>query len=125
MPGDTYLVLIALGGMPTRLPVSNWPRLNGMQVLVGPGQEFSHPDVISTATLDFPFIDLVRSCDVLITKPGYGLITEAACNGRPVLLVPRENWPETSVLQDWLSQHGRMLLLTDKKLHDGDLPCML
>ena len=117
---DVALVLIALRGMPTGFSFSNWPPLNSMRVLIGPGQNLSHADVIPTATLDFPFIDLVRSCDVLITKPGYGLITEAACNGTPVLLLPWEDWPETLGLKDWLSRHGRTLMLTDEKLRDGD-----
>jgi hypothetical protein len=117
---DILLVLIALRGIPTKFSFSNWPRLNGMRVLAGPGQECLHPDVIPTATLNFPFIDIIRSCDVLITKPGYGLITEAACNGTPVLLLPWEDWPETLGLKEWLSRHGRMLMLTDKKLRDGN-----
>jgi hypothetical protein len=117
---DVLLVLIALGGIPTKFSFSNWPRLKDMRVLFAPGQDNLHPDVIPTATLDFPFIDLVRSCDGLITKPGYGLITEAACNGTPVLLLPREDWPETSALQNWLSRHNRTLMITEKKLRDGD-----
>jgi len=117
---NVALVLIALRDMPKQFSFSNWPRLCGIRVLLALEPDFRHPDVIQTAELDFPFIDLVRSCDVLVTKPGYGLITEAACNGTPVLLLPWEDWPETSGLMDWLSQYGRMLMLTDERLCIGD-----
>lgn len=120
LANDVLLVLVVLRGIQTKFSISSWPKLNGMRVLVGPGEEFSHPDVTPTAGLDFPFIDLVRSCDLLITKPGYGLITEAACNGTPVLLLPWEDWPETEGLKDWLGRNGRMLMLTDEKLREGD-----
>jgi hypothetical protein len=118
--GEEILVLIAVRGMPKEFSLWNWPRLSGMRVILGPGQNFTHPDVICSAVLGVHFLDLVRSCDVLITKPGYGLITEAACNGTPVLLLPWKDWPETVGLTDWLSQHGRMLRLSDEKLSAGD-----
>jgi hypothetical protein len=119
LANDCLLILVALRGIPTKFSISNWPKLNDMCVLVGPEQELSHPDVISVATLDIPYIDLIRSCDVVITKPGYGLVTEAACNGTPMLLLPWEDWPETPGLMDWLNRHGRVLTLTDEKLLKG------
>lgn len=117
---DVLLVLLAPRGLSKDFSVSNWPRLARMRILLGSGQKFSHPGFIRTDTMGFSFIDLVRSCDVLIAKPGYGLVTEAACNGAPVLLLPWEDWPETLGLKYWLSRHGRTLELTDEKLRNGD-----
>ncbi len=48
-------------------------------------------------------LDVLASCDALITKPGYGTFAEAACNGIPVLYVPRGDWPEEPYLVDWLA----------------------
>ena len=114
------IVLLVLRGMPSGFSITNWPRLKGMRVLVGPGQKVSHPDVFPTDGLDMPFVDLIRSCDVLITKPGYGLVTEAACNGTPVILLPWEDWPETLGLEGWLRKNGRTLRLSDQRVHRGD-----
>jgi predicted glycosyltransferase len=55
----------------------------------------------------------------LISKSGYGIVTEAACNGIPTLLVPREGWPEEPPLRDWLGQHGRTLMLSENQLKSG------
>jgi len=49
-------------------------------------------------------LDALASCDALITKPGYGAFAEAACNGIPVLYVPRGDWPEEPYLVDWLAE---------------------
>ncbi len=48
-------------------------------------------------------LDVLASCDALITKPGYGAFAEAACNGIPVLYVPRGDWPEEPYLVGWLA----------------------
>jgi hypothetical protein len=49
-------------------------------------------------------LDVLASCDAVITKPGYGTFAEAACNGIPVAYVPRHDWPEAPYLIDWLAQ---------------------
>lgn len=117
---DILLILFELGGIPTRISFSNWPQLDRIRVLVGGGQELSHPSVIPNPSLEFPFIDLVRSCDVIITKLGYGLNAEAVCNGTPLVILPREDWPETPAILDWLKRYGRFVPLTEKKLREGD-----
>ena len=81
----------------------------------------NHPDVVSCEGLAFRFVDLVRSCDAIITRPGYGTVAEAACNGIPILLVPREGWPETPAFVEWLATNGRAVLLGEEELPSGDI----
>ncbi|KAA6186054.1 hypothetical protein F2Q65_06735 [Thiohalocapsa marina] len=49
-------------------------------------------------------LDVLACCDAIITKPGYSTFAEAACNGIPVLYVPRDDWPEEPHLVQWLAQ---------------------
>ncbi len=114
------LILIALGGIPTCLPCGSWPRLAGAHPFVASAWASSHPDVTPCEMMNFPFVDLVRSCDAVITKPGYGLVAEAACNGTPVLLLPRPGWPETRTFISWLQQHGRVHPIPEEKLLCGE-----
>ena len=86
---DKIIALLALGGTPTELPITHWPRLGRVRLVAASEFEFSHPDVRSSAEAKYPFIDLVRSSGVLVSKPGYGLVTESACNGVPIVLVSR------------------------------------
>jgi hypothetical protein len=119
---EATIVLVALGGIPTRLSVDSWPRLHGYRVLLASNLNVNvnHPDVTPVRSLGFPFVDLVRSSDVLITKPGYGLVTESACNGTPVLIVPRDDWPEAADLIEWLRRHNRMSVMDEGTLRSGN-----
>lgn len=117
---DTLIVLFALGGIPTEVSSASWPRFRNLRILMGSKTKSNHSDVTMCDNLDIPFIDLVCSSDVVLTKPGYGLVIEAACNGKPLLLLPRKHWPETPAFVNWLEQHGRMLPLSEEKLRSGD-----
>ena len=57
-----------------------------------------HPDAIASESFGLSFTDLLCSVDAVITKPGYGTFTEAACNGTPVIYQRRKNWPEPDCL---------------------------
>lgn len=56
--------------------------------------------------LAMPFIDLLASADVIVTKPGYRTFTEAAGNGTRVLYASRGDWPEEPALSAWLGEVG-------------------
>lgn len=119
-PGER-LVLVAPGGIPMRIDMSAWPRLPGVRWLVESAWHSTHPDAIALQSLDMHFTDLLRSCDALIGKPGYGSFAEAACNGTPVLYVARGDWPEEPYLVDWLHRHGRCAEIERALLVSGDL----
>lgn len=115
------LVLLALGGIPTPLPVARWPARRGLRWLVPPESGASRADVIAVSALGEPFIDVLRASDAVITKPGYGVFAEAACNGVPVLYVRRGDWPEEAGLIAWLRRHGRAREISPAQLAAGDL----
>ncbi|SCZ58125.1 glycosyltransferase family protein [Thiohalomonas denitrificans] len=104
--GGEKFVLVAVGGIHLRLPVEQWPRIEGVRWLVQRDWQVEHPDAITIEDLNLPFADLVASCDLLITKPGYGSFTEAAANGIPVFYLPRPGWPESPYLEQWLRKNG-------------------
>jgi hypothetical protein len=97
---DDIIALLALGRTPIELPITQWPSVGRVRLVVASEFEFSHPHVRSAADVEYPFIDLVRSSDVVISKPGYGLVTESACNGVPIVLVSRPGWPEETSFRE-------------------------
>ena len=115
------LAVIGLGGIAMRLPVEQWPRNAGIRYIVPSEWQAEHPDCVPISALSMPFIDLLTSCDVLITKPGYGSFTEAACNNVPVLYVSRGDWPEEPYLVEWLIQQGRCVQVSRRQLETGQL----
>ena len=97
------------------------PRLPGVRWLVATDWQCEHPDAIAFESLGLGFADLLRSVDAVITKPGYGTFTEAACNGTPVLYQRREDWPEQDCLIAWLEQNGRCGEIGEEDLRCGTL----
>jgi len=117
---DDRIVLLALGGIPTNFTFDSWPRFADTTIILASQIQTNHPNVVVLDDPEFPFVDLIASSDAVITRPGYGTVAEAGCNGIPILLVPREGWPETPAFLDWLSRNGRVLILEECELREGD-----
>lgn len=117
-------VLIAYGGTPMSLPMETWPEAEGIRWLV-PQAWPEHPQATAFESLNFSFTDLLCSVDAILTKPGYGTFTEAACNGTPVLYQRRENWPEQACLIPWLETHAQAREIAADDLHRGELSAPL
>ncbi|WP_265945705.1 hypothetical protein [Dechloromonas sp. A34] len=123
--GDDRAVLVAMGGIAHRLPVERWPRLPGVRWLVAADWQCAHPDAITFEQFGLSFTDLLCSIDAVVTKPGYGTFTEAACNGTPLLYQRREDWPEQDCLIDWLKGHACCAEISPHQLQSGDLATAL
>lgn len=98
-----------MGGTPTGLSLGDWPEVDDVVWLLGTAEVPPREDMVSVEALCMPYLDVVCSADALITKPGYGAFSEAACSGIPVLYVPRRHWPEAPFLTRWLESHARCL----------------
>ena len=118
-------VLVALGGISTQLPVDNWPRMEGVVWIFTEALHSDRADMIDFDLLDMTFIDVLASCDVVLTKPGYGTYTEAVCNGVPVLTIERQDWPETVFLNSWVEQHGHLEIMTAGQFYSGQFAQLL
>ncbi|MDQ5909292.1 MAG: hypothetical protein QG599_1387 [Pseudomonadota bacterium] len=122
LPANEILVLIGLGGVDMRPPLEEWPTLQGVRWLTPPTWQTTRVDMPNWGRLaDLPMVDLIRSCDVLLTKPGYGAFTEAACNGVRTLYVARDDWPEEPWLSRWLQEQGHGVKVSREQLTTGDL----
>jgi hypothetical protein len=121
LSSEEKLVLVSLGGISSRLPMEQWPRIDGVRWLVQSDWQVEHPDAIELESLSLGFSDLLASSDVLLCKPGYGSFTEAACSATPVLYVARPDWPESPALVEWLQHHGVCREVSRQSLERGDI----
>jgi len=64
---------------------------------------------------------LLASCDLLMTKVGYGSFVEATAQAKPVLYLDRPDWPETPYLANWLRQHGNAAAIDEAVLFSHQL----
>jgi hypothetical protein len=114
------LVLVALGGIETRLAAESWPRLPGVHWIFQRGWAVKRDDALVLEEMGMGFSDLVASCDLFFTKPGYGSFAEAAAVGVPVLYVERCDWPESAALTEWLHRHVHAQRITHAQARSGD-----
>jgi len=67
----------------------------------------------------FAYPDLVAAADVVITKPGYGIVSEAIVHDTAVLYTSRGQFPEQQVLVDGLHRYARALEIPNPDLRSG------
>jgi L-arabinokinase len=63
--------------------------------------------------------DLVGAADAVVTKPGYGIVSECIANDTAILYTPRGHFPEYEVLVDEMPKHQRAALIGHDDLFAG------
>jgi len=125
---DERLVLLGFGGIAYQA-AQPLPALHGVRWLVPDdwcaGGASKRADLIPFARSGLSFLDLLASCDALVTKVGYGSFVEAAAAGIPVLYIDRPDWPETPFLADWLGVHTRAAVIDEAQLFDPAIGVLL
>lgn len=116
---DTKLVLVAFGGFDKDLNAAHWPCTADVHWLIPEHWAIDRADMSAFEPLGLSFTDLLCSVDAVVTKPGYGTFTEAACNGTSVVYVRRDNWPEQACLIEWLTVNARCREISETMLING------
>ena len=122
---DSRLVLVAFGGFSKDLAAARWPYAKGVHYLVPQSWSPARDDMSASEPLGLPFNELLGSVDAVLTKPGYGSFTEAACSGTAVVYLRRDDWPEQDCLIDWLQLNARCLEISEADLLRSDWPARL
>ncbi|MDP2787762.1 MAG: hypothetical protein Q8O79_06775 [Pseudomonadota bacterium] len=115
LPATCKLALLGFGGIAYQSK-GRLPELADIIWLVPDDWGPERADVIPFSALDLPFLDLLASSDVLLTKVGYGGFVEAAVHAVPVLYMGRPDWPETPYLATWLEKHGNAAAIEEPVL---------
>ena len=129
LPRERTLALFAFG----RYGIGNvdWSevaRANGCHVVftTGPhapggpdGDTFTTLDEGAMADRGIAFEDLVAAVDVVVTKPGYGMIAECAANDTAMLYTSRGRFPEYDVLVAGLPALARAAFIGHADLFAG------
>jgi hypothetical protein len=111
LTNNSTIVLCSFGGMlPPEPPPFAFKR-DGL-IVVGP-RAWSELGVIPVDDLPIPYADVLASVDAVVTKPGYGIVSELGCTATPAIMVSRGDWPEEPYLLNWLARHGRYVSVTD------------
>jgi hypothetical protein len=115
-------VLVAFGGIPTRLPVETWAAQaagRSLRWLCPAAWETAHPDVLAIESTGLDFSQLLAISEAIVTKPGYGTFVEAAASATPMLYLRRDKWPEQDCLIDWAERVATARELSPPELDEG------
>ncbi|MEZ4649799.1 MAG: hypothetical protein R3E97_13635 [Candidatus Eisenbacteria bacterium] len=75
----------------------------------------------AVAPEEFAFRDVLASCDVVVSKPGYGIVSECIVNRKPLIHAVRTGFPEYPILVDAIERYLRQVLLSERDLYEGRL----
>ena len=105
--GINKIGLVALGGLPIKQDLENWPRIKGFHWLVDQHASQLRDDMSQLSAFPFSFLPLVSSCDLILTKLGYGTYCEIAAIAKyqkvRVISLERPDEPETPFLNQFVS----------------------
>lgn len=67
------------------------------------------------------FADVMASVDVVVTKPGFGIVSESIANGKPIIYSDRAHFREYPVLVDCIQRYCRQAFISNQELYAGHL----
>lgn len=125
LPGGDPVVLLSYGGLGAALRRS--PRIPRGTTLVTsqplfPGVETPWCRTIPTAVMraaGVRYEDLVAASDVVMTKPGYGIVAECIANATPMIYTPRGRFAEYECLVPGIVAHLPHAVLANDDLYAG------
>ena len=105
LPQSATVVLLSFGGLGLdKLP---WQRLNAMTEFHFVTTAAFEPSRANLQILDVAqrrYEDLLRAVDVIVTKPGYGIVADVLAHQVPVLYTDRGEFPEYPFLVQALNE---------------------
>jgi len=105
-------VLIGVGGVGIdNFPLEQWPELDDVTWIfpdntLACSSSNKRADFVPQSQFEMNYIDLLSSCDLVLTKTGYGTQTESVVNKIPTICITRPDWPEHEYLSNWHEKHG-------------------
>ncbi len=65
------------------------------------------------------FRDQVASTDVIVTKPGFGIVSDCIANGKPIVYVPRDDFKEAFLLEEAIQKYTAYSRIEPNDLYAG------
>lgn len=83
--------------------------------------EWSGPNLFPVNREDLSFPDVLASVDAVITKPGFGVLSECVVNRKPMAYVDREHFREYPVLEAGLRRYTQHQHIPSESLYRGEV----
>jgi hypothetical protein len=83
--------------------------------------EWKHSPVHCLALDDVCFADVLASADIVVTKPGFGILSECIANNKPIIYSDRLHFREYGVLVIAIEKYCRHAFIPNSELYAGQL----
>ncbi len=122
---DGAVVLVSFGGL--GLPGFDpavLARMPGFTFIVSDGDRGpANVRCVTNTTMEaacLEYVDLVAAADVVVTKPGYGIVSDAIAAGTRMIYTDRGDFPEYPILVREMAEWLACAYVTNTQLLDGD-----
>ena len=68
-----------------------------------------------------PFSDVIASVDAVLSKPGFGILSDCAVNGKPLIFADRSDFAEYFILESSIKKYLKYVHIPMDTLYRGDL----
>jgi len=121
IPEGKRLALISFGGFGLQgYDFAPLAKLSDWVFLTEAEQDWQQEGLRSLPSGVIPYPELVRAADVVITKPGYGIVAEAIANDTAVLYTSRGQFREEPLLVEGLQRYTRSREISNAELRRGE-----
>jgi UDP:flavonoid glycosyltransferase YjiC (YdhE family) len=130
IPADAQVVLLSFGGFDARgLELTHLRTMRDHIFVLTPPVADTPAELPRNVTrIPGPLADyasLVAACDVVLTKPGYGIVADCLANQVPVLYTDRGPFREYPILVEALTTLGRAHYVPREDVHECNLAAHL
>lgn len=117
--GNRIVLLVLHDSDRKLIPWDSLQKMDGI-VFISPFSKCKGKNIIPFSKERVYFPDLVCGSDVVISKPGYGIVAECYANRTPMLYVLREDFRECDILVQWMRENMPCELLTREDFFSGN-----
>ena len=123
------VVLASFGGHGAGLPYQEIARRHDFTLVLtdhelpgegGESQGLKRFNLHAMSELALRYEDVVAASDIVVTKPGYGIVSECVANDTALLYTSRGNFPEYQVMVETMPQMLRCRFIAQNDLMAGD-----
>jgi L-arabinokinase len=122
LPHDATIVLLSFGGLGLqRLPADQLKRMQDFFFVATADEKRLDGNLLILPDAQRHYENLLRAVDVIVTKPGYGIVADAISQRLPVLYTDRGDFPEYPHLVQALNDCATAEFIPQHALLDGDI----
>ena len=126
LPRPATVVMLSFGGLGLqRLPWDQLKRMRDYVFLTTADERKVDGNIVILSDAQRHYEDLVRAVDVIVTKPGYGIVADVIAHQVPMLYTDRGEFPEYRKLVEALDHCAIAGFISQTELLSGNLESYL